>query len=88
MDGTPGLFGQGGQLQPQARVRVNTQHDLVGIRLGGPGEESHPGGAAQQQPHLGDRVRQRLAGPQEDGDVGPAPVVDLQPQRHVGLGGR
>jgi hypothetical protein len=34
------------------------------------GREGQPGRAAQQQPHLGDPVRQGLAGPQEDGDVG------------------
>jgi hypothetical protein len=88
VDGAPRLFGQRGQLQPQARVRVDPQHDLVGVRPGGQGEEGQPGGAAQQQPHLGDLARQRLAGPQEDGDVGPATVVDLQPHRHVRLGGR
>ena len=60
----------------------------LGSALVGSGQEGQPGRAAQEQPHLGDPVRQRLAGPQEDGDVGPAPVVDLQPQRHEGLGGR
>jgi hypothetical protein len=88
VDRAPGLFGQRGQLQPQAGVRVDPQHDLVGFRPGRLGKEGQPGRATQEQPHLGDPARQRLAGPQEDRDVGPAPVVDLQPQRHVGLGGR
>ena len=88
VDRAPGPFSQRGQLQPQGRVRVDAQDDLVGASSGRQGQEGQPGRAAQQQPHLGDPVRQGLAGPQEDGDVGPAPVVDLQPQRHVGLGSR
>ena len=37
---------------------------------------------------LGDLARQPLAGPEIDGDAGPAPVVDLEPERRVGLRGR
>jgi len=35
VDRAPGLLGQRGQLQPQARVRVDPQHDLVGSALVG-----------------------------------------------------
>src|SRR5690242_15109494 len=88
VDRAPGLPGQRGQLQPQARVRVDPQHDLVGLGSGRLGQEGQPGGSGRGRPHLGDSVRQRLAGAQQDRDVRPAPVVDLQPQRDVGLGGR
>jgi hypothetical protein len=57
VDRAPGLSGQGGQLQPQARVRVDSQDDLVGFCPGRLGEEGQPGRAAQEQPHLGDLVR-------------------------------
>jgi hypothetical protein len=57
MDRAPGPSGQSGQLQPQARVRVDSQDDLVGFCPGRLGEEGQPGRAAQEQPHLGDLVR-------------------------------
>src|SRR5580700_10007107 len=57
VDRAPGLSGQSGQLQPQARVRVDSQDDLVGRCPGRLGEEGQPGRAAQEQPHLGDLAR-------------------------------
>ena len=44
--------------------------------------------ALEDEPQLGLRDRQALAGPDEDGNARPAPVVDLQAERGVGLGGR
>src|SRR5579875_3601119 len=77
----------GGDLQPQARVGVDAQHDLVRLHLLGRGQEGEPGGAPQQEPHLGDLRRHRLAGAQEDRHARPAPVVDLQPEGRERLGG-
>ena len=37
---------------------------------------------------LGQSTVQAFAGPQVERDAGPAPVVDLQPERREGLGGR
>jgi len=48
VDGAPGVFGQRGQLQPQAWVRVDPQHDLVGVRPRRQGEEGQPRRAAQE----------------------------------------
>ena len=42
----------------------------------------------EDQPQLGLRDRQPLAGANEEGNARPAPVLDLEPQRRVRLGGR
>jgi hypothetical protein len=57
VDRAPGLSAQSGQLQPQARVRVDPQDDLVRLCPGRLREEGQPGRAAQERPHLGDLVR-------------------------------
>ena len=57
VDRAPELAGQRGQLQPQARVRVDSQDDLVRLCPGRLGEEGQPGRTAQEQAHLGDLVR-------------------------------
>jgi hypothetical protein len=57
VDGAPGLSAQGGQLQPQARVRIDSQDDLVRLCPGRLGKQGQPGRAAREQPHLGDLAR-------------------------------
>jgi hypothetical protein len=59
VNGAPGLFGQRRQLQPQARGRIDPQHDLIGLGPGRLAEEGQPGRAAQEQPHLGDTMLSR-----------------------------
>jgi len=59
VNGAPGLFGQRGQLQPQALGRVDPQHDLIGLGRGRLGEEGQSGRAAQEQLHLGDTMLSR-----------------------------
>ena len=42
----------------------------------------------EDQPKLGLGGLEALPGPDEERHAGPAPVLDLQPERGVGLGGR
>ena len=49
-------------------------------------EEPQPRGALEEQSQLGLGHTQALAGADEDRHAGPAPVVDLQAKRRVGLG--
>ena len=50
--------------------------------------QAEPGRALEHEPELGLRRRQQLAGADEERHARPAPVVDLQAQRGVRLGGR
>ena len=51
-------------------------------------DEAEPRRALEDEPQLGLGDRQALAGADEERHARPAPVVDLQPQRGVGLGRR
>ena len=51
-------------------------------------QKPEPRRAVEHQPDLGLGGRQTLAGADEPRHPGPAPVVDLEPQRRVGLGRR
>jgi hypothetical protein len=61
MDRVPRLAGQRGQFQPHAGIWVDPKDDLIRARPGWQWKEAEPGSAAQEQPHLGDVIRQRLA---------------------------
>ena len=67
--------------------RVELDDDLVGL---GPahalGEEAQPRRLAEHEPRLGLGRGQALAGADEERHAGPAPVLDVQAQRGVGLG--
>ena len=53
-----------------------------------PSLEAQPRRLPEDEPQLGLGDRQVLAGADEEGHARPAPVVDLEPQRRVGLGRR
>jgi len=75
--------------QRDALVRLHRQHELVGpyadraVLL-----EREVGHRPQRHRDLGDLARQALAGAQVERHACPAPVVDLEAQRGVGLGMR
>ena len=70
-----------------ALVRLHRQDELVRLHadraLGLEGEVRH---RLQRHRDLGDLAREPLARAQVDRHARPAPVVHLEPQRHVGLG--
>ena len=69
--------------------RVEPDHQLARLGLARPvAVEDEPGRAPEDEPQLGLGDRQVLAGADEERHALPAPVVDLQPHRRVGLGGR
>ena len=80
---------QGLHLEPDAGRRIQLDDELIGLWSAiGPEVEAEPGRVLEHQPELGLGYRQLLAGPDEERHPRPAPVVDVEPQRGVGLGGR
>ena len=63
-----------------------TQTELVGFGPSVRAREAEPGRVLEDEPQLGLRDRQVLAGADEERHARPAPVVDLQAHRRVGLG--
>ena len=79
----------GVDLEPDAGPRVELDDQLA--LLGRPalvGHEAKSRRAVEHEPELGLRHRQPLAGPDEERDARPSPVVDLEPERGIGLGRR
>ncbi len=76
--------------QADAGNRIELDDQLALDRRPAPGrrQETEPRRALEHQPDLGLSGRQTLAGADEPWHPGPAPVVDLEPQRGVGLGRR
>ena len=76
-------------LEPNARRRIELDDELVGLRPAAVGNvKPEPRRMLEDQPHLGQRGRQELAGADVERHAGPAPVVDVEPEGGVGLGGR
>ena len=71
-----------------AGAGIDPDHDLVGCRAAPRRlfDERQVRWVAQHQPDLCRAERESLAGANEERDAGPAPVVDREPQRDVGLG--
>ena len=73
---------------PRAGRGVELDHELVGLGPAVPVfHEAEAGGMAEDDPQLGLGDGQLLAGADEPRHPRPAPVVDLQAHRGVGLGG-
>ena len=74
--------------QPDARARIELDDELV--RLGHPRlrEDLEPRRVLEDEPELGLRDGKALAGTDEERHTGPAPVLDVEPKRSVGLGRR
>ena len=72
--------------QPDPGGGVQLDDELVRLRAAGPdGTETEPRRALEDEPHLRLRDRQMLARADEERHTGPAPVVDSQAERSVGL---
>ena len=75
--------------QPDAGRGVEPDDELTRLRRARPSAvEAEPRRSPEDQPQLGLGDRQALAGADEERHALPAPVVDLQAQRRVGLGRR
>ena len=74
------------ELELDARRRVEAHHELVRVGVGVAQLEAEARRLFEHEPQLGLRDGQELAGADEERHAGPAPVVDVEPQRRVGLG--
>ena len=77
--------------QPDPRRRVELDDELVRLRVAVAVRERGEAElrrVLEHEPELGLRRRQLLAGADEERDAGPAPVLDVEPQRRVRLRGR
>ena len=74
--------------QPDAGRRIELDHQLARLGKPRPVDEPQLRRPAEHDPQLGLRDRQALPGPDKERHARPAPVVDIEPQRRVGLGRR
>ena len=73
---------------PNASRRIEPDHELVGLRSSVERRETQVRRMLEDETNLGLRDRQPLARPDEEGDTGPAPVLDLETESGVRLGAR
>jgi hypothetical protein len=83
--GGRGVGPLGFEQQPHAGCRVELDDELIGLGPPAPAGEAEPRRALEDEPQLGLGDGQVLAGADEERDPLPAPVVDLEPERRVGL---
>src|SRR4030095_6411374 len=67
--------------EPDPGRRVELDHELVGLRLAVDDAEAHLWWMLEDEPELGLQDGEALAGPDEERNTRPAPVVDVETQR-------